>query len=66
MLPPAIAQWFALNPMSAFLGAIRAPLLGMPGAGLDALLAPALCAAATLAAGLWVFRRLQRHLEDFL
>jgi ABC-type polysaccharide/polyol phosphate export permease len=66
MLPPAIAQWFALNPMSGFLGAIRAPLLGMPDAGFAALLVPALCAAVALAAGIWVFRRLQRHLEDFL
>ncbi|MFO0041705.1 MAG: ABC transporter permease [Pseudomonadota bacterium] len=66
MLPPAIAEWFAWNPMAAFLGAIRAPLLCTPGAGPAALLAPTLLAFAALAAGLWVFRRLRSHLEDFL
>jgi len=66
MLPPAIAEWFVWNPMAAFLGAIRAPLLGTPGAGPGALLAPALLAFAALAVGLWVFRRLRGHLEDFL
>lgn len=66
MLPPALAPWFALNPMAGFLDAIRAPLLGMPTAGAGALLAPLLFAGAALAAGAWVFRRLERHLEDFL
>lgn len=66
MLPAALAPWFALNPMAGFLDAIRAPLLGLPGAGPAALLLPAAYAALALAAGAWVFRRLERHLEDFL
>lgn len=66
MLPPAIAPWFALNPMAGFLEAIRAPLLGMPSATPAALLAPLLFAGLALAAGTWVFRRLERHIEDFL
>jgi ABC-type polysaccharide/polyol phosphate export permease len=66
MLPAALAPWFDLNPMAGFLDAIRAPLLGMPSAGAAALLPPLLFAALALAAGAWVFRRLERHLEDFL
>jgi len=66
MLPPALAPWFALNPMAGFLDAIRAPLLGLPATGVETLLMPLLFAAAALAAGRWIFRRLERHLEDFL
>jgi lipopolysaccharide transport system permease protein len=66
MLPPAIARWLHANPMSGFIGAIRGPLLGMEGAAATSLLLPALATALSLLAGIWVFRRLQRHLEDFL
>ena len=52
--------------MSGFIGAIRGPLLGMEGAAATSLLLPALATALSLLAGIWVFRRLQRHLEDFL
>jgi lipopolysaccharide transport system permease protein len=66
MLPESIARWLHLNPMSGFIGAIRGPLLGMDGSAATSLLAPALAAALSLGVGIWVFRRLQRHLEDFL
>jgi lipopolysaccharide transport system permease protein len=66
MLPPQIAEWMALNPMAAFIGAIRGPLLGTPGAGWASLLLPALYAVAALGLGFFVFRRLQQHFEDFL
>jgi ABC-type polysaccharide/polyol phosphate export permease len=66
MLPERLQAWLGVNPMSGFIGAVRGPLLDMPGHGPAALLAPLLATTLALAIGIWVFRRLQRHLEDFL
>jgi len=66
MLPPRIARWLDANPMSGFIGAVRGPLLGMHDGGLSSLLLPAVFAGVAALLGWWVFRRLQRHLEDFL
>ena len=66
MLPPRIASWLVANPMSSFIGAVRGPLLGMHDGLWSGLLLPLVFAIAALLLGWWVFRRLRRHLEDFL
>jgi lipopolysaccharide transport system permease protein len=66
MLPPRLARWLDANPISSYLGAVRGPLLGMHDNPWSGLLLPLVFAIAALWLGWWVFRRLRRHLEDFL
>ncbi len=65
MLSPRLQPWLDANPITAFVEAIRWSLFGVgqPGVGWWALLwFPPLA----LALGIFVFRRLSRHFEDFL
>jgi len=65
MIPPRFALLTDANPMSVYLDGFRAAMLGTQGLGDRAWLALA-AALAALALGLVLFRRLDRHLEDFL
>jgi lipopolysaccharide transport system permease protein len=64
---PEFAQpWFDLNPMSGLIEYLRLVLLGMPAPGLRALICSVCAVALALWLGVFAFRRLQRHFEDFL
>ena len=63
MVPARFADWLALNPLTAFVEGVRAPLLG---AGTATWWLPPLATALALLLGVAVFRRLSRHFEDFL
>lgn len=66
MLPERFANLLDFNPLSAFISAIRGALLGSSMHPWRDLLAPLLFAIVAMAIGIWVFRRLRKHLEDFL
>lgn len=65
-LPESLHPWFDLNPLSFYAEASRTVLLDRPGPGWPQLGIAVLVAAASLGVGLWVFRRLRPHFEDFL
>lgn len=66
VMPEALRPWFDFNPMTGVAEYLRFALLGMPLPGARALLVSLLAAAVVLALGMFAFRRLQRHFEDFL
>jgi ABC-type polysaccharide/polyol phosphate export permease len=64
MVPARLAQWLDWNPLALLIDRVRAPLLAQDPAG--SAIQALLIAAVAVALGLWVFRRLSRHFEDFL
>ncbi|MBL8299560.1 MAG: ABC transporter permease [Rhodanobacteraceae bacterium] len=66
VMPESARPWFDLNPVSGFAEYLRFVLLGMPAPGLTAYVCSAVAVVLALGVGLFVFRRLQRHFEDFL
>lgn len=66
VMPEAVRPWFDLNPMTGFAEYLRFALLGMPLPDLRAMAVSVVAVLAALALGLFLFRRLQRHFEDFL
>ncbi len=66
LVPESMCPWVAVNPFSWLVGRLREALIDgrlMFGWGDAVALAVALC---LLAIGLWVFRRLSPHFEDFV
>lgn len=66
MAPERFRALIDANPMSAFAGIFRWALLHQPAPQTAALAWASLWLAAAVASGVFVFRRLQRHVEDFL
>lgn len=66
MAPPLLAHLLRFNPLGAYINAIREPLLGRPWEALPWLVGAVCLAAVSVALGVGVFRRLHRHIEDFL
>ncbi|TDR48767.1 ABC-2 type transport system permease protein/lipopolysaccharide transport system permease protein [Tahibacter aquaticus] len=66
VMPEGVRSWFDFNPMTGFVEYLRFALLDMPMPGLRAVFCSVLAVALALAAGVFAFRRLQRHFEDFL
>jgi len=66
VLPESLRPYFVLNPFYLFVRMIREPVWGgvVPGAG--AVAAAAGLAAVTLALGLWVFERKEKHFVYYL
>lgn len=65
-LPVQYQHWLDLNPFTFYAEAFRSILLGYGPFPWTSLLIAAGVAMASLALGLWVFRRLDSHFEDFL
>ncbi len=64
MVPPRLAALLDWNPLAVLIEGVRAPLLAQQAtAGVATAFA---IAAVAVLLGLWVFRRLARHFEDFL
>lgn len=66
VMPEWVRPWFDLNPMTGFAEYLRFALLNMPAPGLRAVACSITAVVVVLALGLFAFRRLQRHFEDFL
>lgn len=66
VMPEHVRPWFDANPMTGFAEYLRYVLLGTPAPGWLALACSAFSVVLVLGAGLFAFRRLQRHFEDFL
>ncbi|HSX58677.1 MAG TPA: ABC transporter permease [Tahibacter sp.] len=66
VMPETVRPWFDANPMTGFAEYLRYALLGTPPPGMVALAVSVTAVALALSAGLFTFRRLQRHFEDFL
>lgn len=66
VMPEHVRPWFDANPMTGFAEYLRYVLLGTPAPGWLALACSAFSVVLVLCAGLFAFRRLQRHFEDFL
>ena len=66
VLPESLRPYFVLNPFYLFVRMIREPVWGgvVPDAG--AVAAAAGLAALTLAAGLWIFGRKEKHFVYYL
>ncbi len=65
-LPEAYRHWLDLNPFTVYIETLRALLLGHGEIDPARIMIGLLVAAAVLAFGLFVFRRLDPHFEDFL
>lgn len=66
VMPESVRPWFDVNPMTGFAEYLRHILLGTPSPGWTALACSVGAVLLTLCIGLFAFRRLQRHFEDFL
>lgn len=66
VMPERVRPWFDVNPMTGIAEYLRHVLLGTPPPEWTALACSAVAVTLTLCAGLFAFRRLQRHFEDFL
>lgn len=66
VMPEWVRPWFDLNPMTGFVEYLRFVLLGLPAPGMRAVACSLIAVAVALALGMFAFRRLQRHFEDFL
>jgi lipopolysaccharide transport system permease protein len=65
-VPPQLAAVLDINPVSAFIDGIRAPMLAYTEFPLSRALMAVALAATSLLLGIAVFRRLSHHFEDFL
>lgn len=66
VMPEHVRGWFDFNPMTGFVEYLRFALLGMPLPGVRALICSVVAVVLAAALGMFAFRRLQRHFEDFL
>ena len=66
IVPAGIQPWLSLNPFTFYAEAFHALVLGHGTLALTSLLWALLVAAVALLAGYGLFRRLDRHFEDFL
>ena len=66
VLPESLRPYFVLNPFYLFVRMIREPVWGGVVPGVGAVAAAAGLAAVTLAAGLWVFGRKEKHFVYYL
>ena len=66
IVPVAIQPWLSLNPFTFYAEAFHALVLGHGSVAWTSLAAAVTLAAGMLLAGYWLFRRLDRHFEDFL
>ena len=66
IVPPAIQPWLSLNPFTFYAEAFHALVLGHGTLLVSSLIWALVVAALALLAGYGLFRRLDRHFEDFL
>jgi lipopolysaccharide transport system permease protein len=66
LLPERVQSWLDLNPFTFYAESFRALLLGHGSFDMLRLGIAVVLAAVVLLAGHWLFRRLDRHFEDFL
>jgi ABC-type polysaccharide/polyol phosphate export permease len=66
LVPASVRPWVAANPFGWLVDRLRDALLDGRLAVVPADALAALIAAALLGAGLWMFKRLAPHFEDFL
>lgn len=66
VMPEAVRPWFDANPMTGFAEYLRFALLGTPMPAWTALVCSLVATLLAIGVGVFAFRRLQRHFEDFL